>query len=263
MLKLKYEYSKSRFYIHNGQVLESGTPDYLLLNNGSGGFEITSIGRLFMENSSSNQQFGELNWGLGAIFGDMNNDFRDDLYVCNDLNGADYIYYGSKNGFKNAVSKLNYKTPVFSMGVDIADINNDGFSDFVVVDMLNYRLAERKMQIPFSSSLYNADNHEGSMLSRGDQTAQLTQTLSKEYRRNMLYLGNSEGIFDEIANFSGLDSSNWSWCPIFLDVDLDGYEDLLVTNGFGYDAENPDVQHKLKNNAMNSGATWRYSSGLI
>jgi len=251
-VKTKDEYNKNRFYIHNGQVLESGTPDYLLLNNGLGGFEITSIGD-YSSQSNSNQRFGELNWGLGAIFGDINNDFRDDLYVCNDLNGADYIYYGSNNGFKNAASKLNYKTPVFSMGVDIADINNDGFSDFIVVDMLNYRLAERKMQIPFSSSLYNTDNDGGSMLARGEQTAQSTQRLSKEYRRNMLYLGNCEGIFDEIANYSGLESSNWSWCPIFLDVDLDGYEDLLVTNGFSYDAENPDAQHKLKNNTMNSG----------
>ena len=74
-----------------------------------------------------------------------------------------------------------------------------------------------------------------------------------EYRRNTLFAGAGGAEFDEIAHYSGLDSSDWSWCPIFMDVDLDGYQDLLVTNGFSYDLENPDVQNDLMKLSIQTG----------
>ncbi len=230
------QYDNGRFYIRDGEVLEAGTPDYLLLNDGTGKFRVTTLSQ-FQANAPGDEVATARNWGLGSIFADFDNDHRDDLYVCNDLDGADYFYRSTANGFDDAITGLNKMTPAFSMGVDVADINNDGFSDFIVVDMLNYSLSARKMQIPHAIHSH----------------APTDQSAIREYRRNMLFTGRGEGEFHEIANYSGLDSSDWSWCPIFLDVDLDGYQDLLVTNGFSYDLENPDVQNDLMKLSIQTG----------
>ena len=177
-----------------------------------------------------------MNWGLGSIFADFNNDYRDDLYVCNDLDGEDFFFYFTSEGIVDALPKINQITPAFSMGVDVADINNDGFSDFIVVDMLNTSLTARKMQIP----------HDIPKRKATDETP-------REYRRNMLFTGSGNEKFNEIAHYSGLESTDWSWCPIFLDVDLDGFQDILVTNGFSYDLENPDVQKDLTQATISEG----------
>jgi len=228
------QYDNGRFYIRNGEVLEAGTPDYQLLNDGVGKFRVTTLAQ-FQANAPGEEVSTARNWGLGSIFADFDNDYRDDLYVCNDLDGADYFYRSTANGFDDVVSGLNNMTSAFSMGVDVADINNDGLSDFIVVDMMNYSLPERKMQIPHSTP---APGRPSSI---------------NEYRRNTLFAGVGGAEFDEIAHYSGLDSSDWSWCPIFMDVDLDGYQDLLVTNGFSYDLENPDVQKDLMKQSIQTG----------
>ena len=225
------QYDNGRFHIRDGTALEAGTSDYLLLNDGSGKFRVTTLSQ-FQANAPGDEAATARNWGLSSIFADFDNDHRDDLYVCNDFEGADFFYLSSADGFNDAITGLNKRTPVFSMGVDVADINNDGFSDFIVVDMLNYSLTARKMQLPHDVA---------------------GQSSIGEYRRNMLFTGTGGGEFDEIAHYSGLESSDWSWCPIFLDVDLDGYQDLLVTNGFGYDVENPDFQRDLMKQIIRPG----------
>ena len=228
------QYDSGRFYILDGKVLEAGTPDYLLLNDGTGKFQVTTLAQ-FQANAPDGKVATARNWGLGSIFADFDNDYRDDLYVCNDLEGADYFYRSTAHGFDDVIPELNYMTSAFSMGVDVADINNDGLSDFIVVDMMNYSLPERKMQIPHSMS---EPGHPSSI---------------SEYRRNTLFIGADGSEFDEIAHYSGLDASDWSWCPIFMDVDLDGYQDFLVTNGFSYDLENPDVQKDLMKQSIQTG----------
>ena len=228
------KFSKERFYISDGKVLEAGTKDFLLLNDGSGQFEVIALADF--KATPNEKVVTKMNWGLGSIFADFNNDYRDDLYVCNDLDGEDFFYYFTSEGIVDALPKINQITPAFSMGVDVADINNDGFSDFIVVDMLNTSLTARKMQIP----------HDIPKRKATDETP-------REYRRNMLFTGSGSGKFNEIAHYSGLESTDWSWCPIFLDVDLDGFQDLLVTNGFSYDLENPDVQKDLTQATISEG----------
>jgi len=228
------KFSKERFYISDGKVLEAGTKDFLLLNDGSGQFEVIALADF--KATPNEKVVTKMNWGLGSIFADFNNDYRDDLYVCNDLDGEDFFYYFTREGIVDALLEINQITPAFSMGVDVADINNDGLSDFIVVDMLNTSLTARKMQIP----------HDIPKRKATDETP-------REYRRNMLFTGSGSGKFNEIAHYSGLESTDWSWCPIFLDVDLDGFQDLLVTNGFSYDLENPDVQKDLTQATLNEG----------
>ena len=230
------EYSKDRFNINpNGKIFESGVPDILLLNDGNGNFKPHKASTL-LTNESNQYYLNSLNWGLGSIFADINNDYIDDLYVCNDLDGGDYLYYGNGEGnFIAANERLKFKSPMFSMGVDVADINNDGWMDIIVVDMLNNQLNRRKLQIKHPPKITESSE---------------PPYVYQENSRNMLFLGNASGGFDEIAHYAMLESSDWSWSPLFIDVDLDGFQDLLVTNGFSYDLENPDIIRKLSNRAI-------------
>jgi len=238
-----------RFHINpNGEIFESGVPDYILLNNGQGKFESSKIKDCLIDSNTDVPPYynNYNNWGLGCIFADLNSDYNDDIFVCNDLRGGDYLFYNRGDVFFRANSKIKYISPMFSMGVDVADMNNDGHSDILVVDMLNHDLALRKLQ---QSHKPNIDNTE-------DKPYKYY-----ENNRNMLFLGDESGHFNEIAYYAGLESSNWSWCPIFIDVDLDGYQDIIVTNGFGYDLEHLDLVNSSPNKSL-INATRKNSSNL-
>ena len=116
------------------------------------------------------------------------------------------------------------------MGVDFADIDRDGNVDFFVVDMLSREHQKRHVQLEQRSS---------NMLPIGMSEARL------QFSRNTLQRNRGDGTFAEIGYFAGVEASDWSWGPIFLDVDLDGYEDLLVTNGQLRDFQNVDMANKI------------------
>ena len=134
----------NRFHIsENGKIFEMGVFDYLFLNN-NGQYENANIINTIEDDSNFYRK--RKNWGLGCIFADLNQDYYDDLYVCNDLDGGDYILKydieSNKYAFNNRV--INYNSPMFSMGVDVADVNNDTLMDIFVVDMLNRNFQSRK-----------------------------------------------------------------------------------------------------------------------
>jgi len=117
------------------------------------------------------------------------------------------------------------------MGVDFADVNHDGFVDFFVVDMLSQDHRNRQVQV---GDLSPYVSHPGEILTR-PQIAQ-----------NTLQLNRGDATFCDIAMFSGVEGSGWSWCPVFLDVDLDGWEDILVSNGHRRDFQNADASAKIR-----------------
>jgi len=239
----------NRFYITpNGEIFESGVSDYILLNNGHGQFEPIKIKDYLIDSNTDASSYynNYKNWGLGCIFADLNNDFNDDIFVCNDLRGGDYLFYNRGDVFSRMNSKIKYISPMFSMGVDVADINNDGYPDILVVDMLNHDLASRKLQQTHYPNIGNTENKPYKYY---------------ENNRNMLFLGDESGHYNEIAYYAGLESSNWSWCPIFIDADLDGYQDIIVTNGFGYDLEHLDLLNSSPNKSL-INATRKNSSNL-
>ena len=112
------------------------------------------------------------------------------------------------------------------MGVDFADLNRDGYDEFFVVDMLSRDHLHRKTQTVGVSPLYLAP---GKIDNR------------PQYKKNTLFLNRGDGTYAEIAQYSGLEATEWSWMPVFLDVDLDGYEDVLVTTGHHRDSLNADA----------------------
>jgi hypothetical protein len=168
-----------------------------------------------------------LTFGLGVAIADINNDGWPDIYVTNDYNEPDYLYLNNHDGtFTEKSKEMLRHLSHFSMGVDIADFNNDGLPDIITLDMLpedNHR----------QKSLQLEENYESFALMQ-------SQGLYKQYMRNMLQLNNGDGTFSEIAQLAGVSNTDWSWCPLIADFDNDGYKDIFISNGYLRDYTNKD-----------------------
>jgi hypothetical protein len=166
-----------------------------------------------------------------VIFRDMNGDRAPDLYIANDGFTEDRCWINDGTGNFREISPLSLRQLSYSsMGVDFADINRDGHDDFFVVEMLS-RSHERR--------LTQQGTVPGAKIAPGDFTHR------PQSRRNCLYVARGDGTYAETAYFSGVAATEWSWSSIFLDVDLDGWEDILVTNGFEFDTDDLDTQIRI------------------
>lgn len=168
-----------------------------------------------------------LGYGLGVAVSDVNNDGWPDMYVTNDYVEEDYLYINNRDGtFTEKLKEQTGHLSNFSMGCDIADINNDGWSDVFTLDMLPADNRRQKL-------LYMPDNYE--LYNNTVQNGFYHQLM-----RNMLQLNNGDGTFSEIGQFSGVYCTDWSWSSLFMDINNDGNKDLFVTNGYGRDMTNRD-----------------------
>jgi len=166
-------------------------------------------------------------WGLGIVVNDINMDGYPDIYVANDFIANDHLYINNTNGtFSNDIGKYLKHQEHDGMGVDIADINNDGFNDIVVLDMMPDD--NRRQKSMFSNIAYDRFYLN---LKRNYQT---------QYVRNVLQLNNGNETFSDIGYLSGVYATDWSWSALFADVDNDGYRDLFITNGFRKDITDLD-----------------------
>lgn len=216
----------NRLKIVNGQLIEFGEPDFLGLNDGSGKLAPTPFtGGRFLDYSGQPLKAAPWDHGLSAMFRDINGDLAPDLYVCNDFQTPDRIWINETGKLRPLNREALPFTSWFSMAVDFADIDRDGHVDLFVADMDQRSRAERLKKIP-ADPLPQA---EGEWESR------------PQYRRNILGLNRGDGTFAEIAELAGLAASEWTWSAAFLDVDLDGYEDLLIGNGHPYDTIDQDT----------------------
>ncbi len=228
------EHLRDRFVLdEKGQVQEYGEPDQLYLNDGKGHFSPVSwTDGAFLDEDGKPLARAPLDWGLTAQFRDIDGDGAPDIYVCNDYWTPDRCWMNDGHGHFRAIDRLAIRsTSASSMGVDFADVDRDGNVDFMVVDMLSRDHQRRKMQMgamkPTPLGLGLLDNRPQVM-------------------RNTFLHGRGDGTFAEMAYFSGLQASEWSWQPLFLDVDLDGYEDVLVTSGHSRDVQDADQSNEIK-----------------
>ena len=157
-------------------------------------------------------------FGLGVVVTDYNLDGCPDLYVSNDFQENDFLYRNNCDGtFTESITTATRHTSRFSMGVDAADFNNDGRPDIFVADML----PERE-EIFKSSASYEGFNLFEMRLRAG---------YHPQYPRNTLQLNRGNGRFSEIGYQAGVFASDWSWAPLFADLDNDGRKDLFITSG--------------------------------
>ena len=219
---------QNRLLLVNGHVQEYGEPDLLYTNDGSGHFTLVSwLDGRFRDEGGHVLQHAPFDWGLTAAFRDLNGDGFPDLYVCNDYWTPDRIWINDGAGHFRAMSTAAIRhTSASSMGVDFADIDRDGHLDIFVVDMLSPHPMRQLTQVqaytppPFSV---------GDIFDR------------PQINRNTLLHNRGDNTFEEIAEYSGLTASGWSWQPFFLDVDLDGFPDLLIMTGHRKDVQDRDA----------------------
>ncbi len=184
-----------------------------------------SIGRFLDVSTISGIKSNVLGFGLGVAIDDINNDGWLDIYVSNDYNEEDYCYLNQGDGtFKESIRDYFDHTSLFSMGSDIADINNDGLVEIYTLDML----PETNERIKMTSGSDNFDKKQ----------ALYNSGFHYQTMRNMLHFNNGDGSFSEIGQIAGISNTDWSWAPLFADFDLDGWKDLFVTNGYKADYTN-------------------------
>ncbi|HEV8542080.1 MAG TPA: CRTAC1 family protein, partial [Verrucomicrobiae bacterium] len=214
------------------RLREVGEPDILYVNKGQGHFgAISWLSGAFVDDEGNKLSGLPRDWGLSAMFRDINGDGTPDIYVCNDFfYSPDRVWLNEGGRRFRAAPRLALRDmSMSSMSVDFADINRDGFDDIFVADMLSRDHLARHRQ------------RANTMLMREAPLPITDSEFRPEVIRNTLFLNRGDGTYAEIAQFAGLQASEWSWSAIFMDVDLDGYEDLLITNGNDRDVLDADT----------------------
>ena len=169
----------------------------------------------------------DIAFGLGVAVSDVNNDGWPDIYVSNDFAERDYLYINNRDGTFSEV--LDRRMPVisyFSMGLDIGDLDNDGWPDIYTTDMLPEDEARLKTTSAFDSwEVYQSRVRSG---------------YHHQLMRNMLQHNNHDGTFSDVGQMTGVARTDWSWSALIADLDLDGRKDIYVTNGIAKDVTSQD-----------------------
>ena len=176
----------------------------------------------------------DIGFGLGVTVGDINLDGWSDLFISNDFFEKDYLYINNKDGsFKESLEDFVNETSMGSMGADMADINNDGYSEIFVTEMLPDRHDRRVSKAVFD----NWDKYQFS----------IDQGYFHQFNRNVLQLNNQDESFSEISRITGVDATDWSWGALIFDMDNDGNKDIFVANGIYKDLLDQDYVNFLAN----------------
>ncbi len=193
---------------------------------------------IFKDVSESAGIYGSLiGFGLGVTIGDVNHDLLPDIYVSNDFYERDYLYINKGDGtFSEEIKDWMQHLSISSMGADMADINNDGHPEIFVTDML----PEGDQRLKETSSFESYDVY----------TLKKSRDFYNQYMQNSLQLNNGDNSFSEIAFYSGVAKTDWSWGALLFDMDNDGYRDIYVSNGIYHDLTNQDFMNFFANDII-------------
>ncbi len=184
-------------------------------------------------------------YALAVVTADLNGDGFQDIYVSNDYADNDYMYINQKNGiFKDEIKKATNHLSLFSMGADIADINNDGLEDILVMEMLPENYKRSKVSMP--------------RMDVQGFWAIVDSGFHKQYMHNVLHLNHGNMFFSDVSQMAGISKTEWSWSTLASDFDNDGNRDIFVANGYRRDVFDGDIDQKLKQHMQASAI--KYSS---
>ncbi|MFN5135496.1 MAG: VCBS repeat-containing protein, partial [Chitinophagaceae bacterium] len=188
----------------------------------------------------------KIGYGLGVVVSDINMDGWPDFYVGNDFHENDYLYINQKNGtFKDESTEQLMHTSQFSMGVDAADVTNDGLPDIISMDMLPYEPYMIRRSLAEDDYIYFNEKRK--------------YGYHYQYARNNLQWNRGNGKFSEAGQYAGVYATDWSWAALWMDFDNDGLKDLFVSNGipkrmndidYVNFVTNEELQQKLRNNIL-------------
>ncbi|MGB5227062.1 MAG: VCBS repeat-containing protein [Eudoraea sp.] len=209
-----------------------GVPDIF---KGVGDMLLRNDNGKFVDVSEDAGIYGSLiGFGLGVMITDINKDLYPDIYVSNDFYERDYLYINNQDGtFNEEIKDWTSHLSLSAMGIDISDINNDGNADIFITDMLPEPDQRVKSVMEF----------EGYNIYKLKQSKDFYQ----QYIQNTLQLNNGNGSFSEIAYFSGVDATDWSWAGLLFDMDNDGLRDIYITNGMNHDLTDLDFNDFFAN----------------
>ncbi len=175
-----------------------------------------------------------IGFGLGATIGDINKDGWPDIYVSNDFFERDYLYLNNQDGtFTERLTEQMKSISGASMGADLADINNDGWPDIFVTEML----PESNERIKTVTTFESWDRYQYSV----------SNDYHHQFTRNMLQLNNGGNSFSEIGRLTTMEATDWSWGALMFDMDNDGWKDVFVANGIYQDLTNQDYLQYVSN----------------
>jgi hypothetical protein len=184
-------------------------------------------------------------YALSVVTSDLNNDGFTDIFVANDFAERDYMYINQGNGkFKEQIRDATNHISMYSMGADIADINNDGLEDIMVTEMLPDDYKRSRISMP-SMDVEGFDN----LVKAG---------MHRQYMHNALHLNQGNLFFSDVSQLSGVAKTEWSWSVLMSDFDNDGRRDMFVANGYKRDVFDGDVHRKIA--AFSRANMYKYAS---
>jgi len=239
-------------FLLNHSVHQNGT--FAPRTSFMGTFDPLSGDRIFENNNGHYEDVTKaskinstaISYGLGVVMSDINLDGWVDIYAGNDFHENDYLYINQKNGsFKDEQKERLMHTSQYSMGVDAADLNNDGFPEIVSMDMLPkdpYILKRSLGEDDYDIYQYK-----------------ISVGYDYQFTRNNLQWNRRNGKFSEVGMYAGMFATDWSWATLLMDFDNDGYKDIFVANGIpkrmndmdyvNY-VSNQEIQEKIRDNKM-------------
>jgi hypothetical protein len=223
-------------------LVQRADPDDFLQNRGGGRLERVPLTTArFLDEDGRPLPFEPESFTLAARFVDIDLDRDPDLYVANDFEDPDEFWINDGRGNFQLIPRTALRTTSNStMAMDFADVDRNGWPDLFQVDMLGHDPRQLKTQIPTHTALPKQPG-------RIDDRPQM--------QRNTFFLNRGDRTFAQVAEYAGVHASGWSWSTLFMDVDLDGWEDILVGTGHPWDLMDADAQQRLRNRLV--GVDWR------
>ena len=182
-------------------------------------------------------------WGLGVAVTDINQDGWPDIYCANDFQSNDVLWInqhdgaGKHTGFANQIARYISHQSYNAMGLDVADLNNDGLPELMTLDMMPDDNRRQK-------SMFGSPNPDRFQLS-------LDRGYHPQYVRNVLQLNQGKDAsgqvrFGEVGQLAGVHATDWSWSTLMADFDNDGFRDIFITNGYPKDITDLDFMAYTK-----------------